>query len=89
VHEGRVSTGSGVLDNATAERTEWGVGRPEGAEDGRRGGICAFGQELVGNFVDESADILAFGVILKNVRVHTIRGQGRQKFFALHFVLWC
>jgi hypothetical protein len=52
-----VSTGSGVLDNATAERTEWGVGRPEGAEDGGRCGVCTFGQELVGNFVDESADM--------------------------------
>jgi hypothetical protein len=42
----------------------------------------------VGNFVDESADV-SFWCNLKNVRVHTIRDQGRQIFFALHFVLWC
>jgi hypothetical protein len=88
MHQGRVSTGGGVLDNVTAERTEWGVGRPEGAKDGRRSGVCAFRQELVGNFVDESADV-SFWCNLKNVRVHTIRDQGRQIFFALHFVLWC
>jgi hypothetical protein len=45
------------LDNATAERTEWGVGRPERAKNGGGGGVCAFSQELVGNFVDESAEI--------------------------------
>jgi hypothetical protein len=52
-----VSAGSRILDNTTTERTEWGVGRPEGAEDGRGGGVCAFGQELVGDFIDEPTDI--------------------------------
>lgn len=55
VHEGRVSAGRGVLDDAAAELAEGSVGRPEGAEDGGGGGVGAvLGHELVGDFVDES-----------------------------------
>jgi hypothetical protein len=55
-----VSTRRWVLDDAAAEWAEWGVGRPEGAENGGGGGICSLGDELVGNFIDESAYMSVF-----------------------------
>jgi hypothetical protein len=58
VHERWVSAWGGVLNDAASELAEWGVWGPEGAKDGGGGGIVAvFAQKLVGNFVDESADV--------------------------------
>ena len=50
-----MSTLGRVLDDAGAQLTEWRVGRPEGAEDGRGRWIRAgFRQLLVGDLVDEA-----------------------------------
>jgi hypothetical protein len=73
VHEGRVSAGSGILNYATTERAERGVGGPEGPEDGGGGGVRTFGQQLVGDFVDESADISFWCKFLKSVTTYDSR----------------
>jgi hypothetical protein len=54
VHQSWVSAWCWVLDDAATEFAEGGIRRPEGAENGRGCGVCALGEELVGNFVDES-----------------------------------
>lgn len=55
VHQGRLAMGVGVDDDGAAVVTEGGVGGPEGAEDGRRGGLLAgLVDVLVGDLVDEA-----------------------------------
>ena len=61
VHVGDLALGVRVLDDAVAERTEWRIGRPEGAENdirGRRDTLV--GGDFVGDFVDQTANVSLF-----------------------------
>jgi hypothetical protein len=55
VHVCDFAVGLGVLDDGVAELAEGSVGGPEGAEDDvGGGGEALFGDDAVGNFVDET-----------------------------------
>ena len=65
VHVGDLAIGVGVLDDGVAERTEWRIGRPEGAEDDIRGRRDTFvGGDLVGDFIDQAASVSVLFVVL-------------------------
>jgi hypothetical protein len=56
VHEGDTAIRVRVLDDAVAESTERGIGRPEGTENNVGGGGDAiFGDNFVGNLIDETS----------------------------------
>lgn len=55
VHEGDLSVGVGVLNDAVAELTEGSVGRPEGTEnDVGGGGDTLLSDDLVGDLIDKA-----------------------------------
>lgn len=55
VEEGELAILGHVLDDAAAELTEWGVGRPEGAEDGGGGrGGAGLADNLVVDLINET-----------------------------------
>ena len=67
VHLGDAALGGdAVLDDAAAELTEGSVGRPEGAENGRRRGVdLAIRNDLVGNLVDKADQGVSQGIFLE------------------------
>jgi hypothetical protein len=65
VHESDTALGVRVLDDTIAKCAERSIGRPEGAEDDvGGGGDTVLGDDLVGDLIDETGNMLVFACSL-------------------------
>ena len=81
VHVGDLAIGVGVLNDAVTQVAEGGVGGPEGAEDDiGSGGQALLGDDLVGDFIDETVDrIVSMFLFFSLSRMSFLHGHLRFK----------